>query len=146
MRAGREGQEHRRRRATAGPRRRSLVKLALVAMLFIAGPTAGDIGSCGQEIVELDPIKFFGEKQAIDCRQCLDCDFLTTFCEDSCGDVLLESSFPEDCFPLVHDGEVCLNALRAAGCDEYAAYVDDLAPTVPAECNFCPPDQKPEAP
>ena len=26
----------------------------------------------------------------------------------------LEASFPEDCFPLVHDGEVCLNALRAA--------------------------------
>ncbi|MBW2458154.1 MAG: hypothetical protein JRI68_26860 [Deltaproteobacteria bacterium] len=79
-----------RRRSGAGPRRWSLVKLALVAVLFIAGPTAGDIGSCGQEIVELDPIKFFSEKQAIDCHQCLECGFVTTFCEDSCGTVLLE--------------------------------------------------------
>jgi len=127
------------------PRRRAVAKVAVLAVLFVAAPTAGDLGSCGQDVVELDPIKFFSEKQAIDCHQCLDCGFVTTFCEASCGNVLLETSFPEDCFPLVHDGEVCLNALRAAGCDEYAAYVDDVAPTVPTECNFCPPDQQPKA-
>jgi hypothetical protein len=128
------------------PRRLSLVKLSLLVLLFVAGPTAGDIGSCGQEVAELDPVKFFSEKQAIDCRQCQECEWSTLACEQACGTVLIESSFPADCFPLVHDGEVCLNALRAADCDEYAAYVDDLAPTVPTECNFCPPDQQPEAP
>lgn len=133
-------------RSPRGPRRWSIVKLSLLVLLFVAGPTAGDIGSCGQEIAQLDPVKFFSEKQAIDCRQCQDCDFSSAACELACGTVLLESTFPADCFPLVHDGEVCLNALRTADCDDYAAYVDDLAPTVPTECNFCPPDQQPEAP
>jgi hypothetical protein len=57
--------------------------------------------------------------------------------------VLENVAFDPDCFPLVHDGEVCLNALRAASCNDYANYVDDLAPTVPTECNFCPLAGKP---
>ena len=112
-------------------------------VLCVAAPTAGDIGSCGQELQLLDAQKFFGEKQFTDCLMCRECGIGTQFCADSCGEVLLQDSFPEDCFPLVHDGEVCLNALRAASCDEYTTYVDDLAPTVPTECNFCPVGEKP---
>jgi hypothetical protein len=50
----------------------------------------------------------------------------------------LPADFPEGCAPLVHDGEVCLRALHFASCDAYRGYVDDAAPTVPTECDFCP--------
>lgn len=124
---------------------RNLLKVILW-VAFIAAPTAGDIGSCGQEPAELDPQKFFLEKLAIDCRQCQSCELQTVTCQRACTNTedLGELDFEENCFPLVHDGEVCLNALRAAGCDEYAAYVDDEAPEAPTECSFCPLDQRPE--
>jgi hypothetical protein len=113
-------------------------------VLAVAAPTAGDIGSCGQPLVDLDPVKFFSEKQSIDCSQCLRCDLATQACAAACADELLNDAFDGDCFPIVHDGEVCLNALRAASCDEYANYVDDVQPSVPTECAFCPPERKPE--
>jgi hypothetical protein len=122
--------------------------LFFLSLLVLAGPTAGDIGSCRQEVAELDAGKFFAEKKAIDCGQCIACGFTTTLCQQACNEPLdaALAVFPEECVPLVHDGEVCLNALRHASCDDYAAYIDDAAPTVPTECNFCPLDQKPEAP
>ena len=47
--------------------------------------------------------------------------------------------FPEGCDPIVHDGEVCLNALEAAGCGDYEAYVKDGEDRqAPNECRFCP--------
>ena len=93
-------------------------------------------------------MKFFSEKQFTDCNMCQECGFDTQFCKDSCVNLLLQSSFPDDCFPLVHDGEVCLNALRAEDCEGYGPYIDDVAPTVPTECNFCPVGERPppEAP
>jgi hypothetical protein len=48
------------------------------------------------------------------------------------------SEFPKGCFPLVHDGEVCLRALSYSTCDEYVEYLDDRVPRIPTECNFCP--------
>ena len=39
---------------------------------------------------------------------------------------------------LVHDGEVCLDALWAAGYNEYRPYLLDVGAAVPTECNFCP--------
>ncbi len=117
--------------------------LLLVLLLFVAAPTAGDIGSCGQAVEELDAVKFFQGKRAIDCQKCTICELATDYCEQACFGELTQDSFDPDCFPLVHDGEVCLSALSAASCDDYAAYADDLAPTVPTECNFCPPDLKP---
>ncbi len=123
---------------------RRLLKVALCAVV-IAAPTAGDIGSCGQELAELDPQKFFAEKLATDCHQCQSCELVSLTCQRACSlEDLAQLEFEEGCYPLVHDGEVCLNALRAAGCDEYAAYVDDEAPETPTECNFCPIDQHPE--
>ncbi|MCC6521591.1 MAG: hypothetical protein IT373_02920, partial [Polyangiaceae bacterium] len=98
-------------------------------------------GSCGQAVVELDARKFFDEKRGLDCAACSRCGYDGARCLAACAKDAPEQSFPAGCFPLVHDGEVCLNALRAAGCSEYAAYVDDLAPTVPGECNFCPRDE-----
>jgi hypothetical protein len=124
--------------------RRQHLVLALLALTVLAGPTVGDIGSCGQEVAELDAEKFFIEKDFIDCSQCTECGFETAICADACDGELSTTAFDEDCFPLVHDGEVCLNALRAASCDEYGGFVDDAAPTVPTECNFCPLEEKPE--
>lgn len=121
--------------------------IAITALFFaVAAPVAGDLGSCGQEIAQLDPLKFYSEREFIDCTKCEECGFVSETCVESCNAQLEVSEFDEGCFPLVHDGEVCLNALRAAGCDEYTAYIDDLAPEVPTECNFCPIDRKPEAP
>jgi hypothetical protein len=54
------------------------------------------------------------------------------------GDVPVQTAFPDRCVPLVHDGEVCLRALQYASCDDYRAYVSDVSPSVPTECNFCP--------
>jgi hypothetical protein len=51
--------------------------------------------------------------------------------------VLSQDAFPDDCLPLVHDGEVCLRALLDADCDEYSRYVVS-DPEIPLECNFCP--------
>jgi hypothetical protein len=113
-------------------------------VLCLAAPTAGDIGSCGQKIAELDPEAFFADKSVIDCQKCIKCKLAGATCNKACSNKGVKT-FDENCFPLVHDGEVCLNALRAASCSEYQSYVDDVAPTVPTECNFCPLATKPAA-
>jgi len=118
-------------------------KLALV-FFAVAAPTVGDIGSCGQPVAELDPVIFFFKKASIDCQQCQRCAFVTKACDRACGDAPA-TSFEENCYPLVHDGEVCLNALEATACADYAAFVDDDAPTTPTECNFCPLSERPGA-
>jgi hypothetical protein len=117
-----------------------------VVLLFCAAPVAGDIGSCNQALEELDAAKFFTEKQRIDCEQCASCGFATSTCAAACAGGEVPDRFEPGCYPLAHDGEVCLRALRDADCDEYAAYVDDAAPETPTECAFCPIDQRPEGP
>ncbi|MBI4701634.1 MAG: hypothetical protein HY744_10835 [Deltaproteobacteria bacterium] len=124
--------------------RRDVARLGLAALLFLAAPTVGDIGSCGQEVAELDPPLFFAQKRTIDCESCTSCGLMTQACQHACDPAAAsEPEFPPGCYPLVHDGEVCLRALRAADCDAYARYVDDAAPEAPTECNFCPPDRRP---
>ncbi len=114
----------------------------LVLFFCLAAPTAGDIGSCGQTAADLDGPAFFAEKRAIDCRQCNKCNFSSKACIQACNGKG-KAQFDDNCFPLVHDGEVCLHALSAARCKEYAAYIDDAAPSVPTECNFCPLAEQP---
>jgi hypothetical protein len=122
--------------------------IAWLALTVLIAPVAGDIGSCRQEVAELDSVKFFTEKKRIDCGKCIECAFGSELCRVACEEPLdpEEAVFPEQCVPLVHDGEVCLNALGSASCDEYAAYVDDRAAFVPTECNFCPFELRPQAP
>jgi len=105
-------------------------------------PTPGDVGGCGQSIEDLDAQVFFEARREADCDACRQCGLSTRRCDAAC-DGEGEDSFPERCFPLVHDGEVCLRALRHSNCDEYAAFVSDVAPTVPTECDFCPADEAP---
>lgn len=125
----------------AGILRGEHARLALtaLALLFCMAPTPGDVGGCGQKPAELAPDIFFASKANIDCQRCGECGISSKACTRAC-DVSqpLQTSFSESCVPLVHDGEVCLRALQYASCDDYGAYVSDVSPSVPTECNFCP--------
>jgi len=117
-----------------------LMKIALgfIALAFCAAPVPGDVGGCGQAPQELDPPTFFWSKQSIECEHCQSCELDSAACTRACGNVLVQSDFPEGCTPLVHDGEVCLRALDGAGCSDFRAYMSDREPSIPTECNFCP--------
>jgi hypothetical protein len=118
--------------------------LALVALLFLAAPTPGDIGCANSPPLDLDPNKFFLAKQQDDCAACTACNFTTQACARACG-APMGGSFPNQCYPLIRDGDVCLDALEAATCADYASYVADQGATTPTECDFCPPrDAGPE--
>jgi hypothetical protein len=119
-------------------RRRPPFRFAMLALLFLAAPTAGDIGSCNQPVTDLDPVKFFAAKQNLDCNMCLACNFMTHACDLACGSAAVGGKFPPGCDPLEHDGEVCLDALEATGCADYASFVADQGATTPTECDFCP--------
>jgi len=113
--------------------------LALMALLLCTAPVPGDVGGCGQEPDELDAPVFFASKKGIDCERCRDCGLRSNHCARACDpDSPIDREFPRECFPLVHDGEVCLRALLHASCDDYVVYADDVRPSVPTECNFCP--------
>ncbi|HVW28970.1 MAG TPA: hypothetical protein VHC69_26580 [Polyangiaceae bacterium] len=119
------------------PKRR--IGPAIVVALLCAAPVPGDIGACGQPVARLDADRFFTAKRNIDCDHCKQCGIDDETCTADCGKGALEvESFPSGCEPLVHDGEVCLRKLLDTGCDDYARYLDDTAPTVPSECDFCP--------
>ena len=122
-----------------GARQRSRVAplLAAVGALICLAPTPGDIGGCGQAAQDLDPETFFLSKQTIECDRCRECTIRTPACEAACSGEPVPTEFPEGCFPLVHDGTVCLRALTRASCDDHRAFSGE-PPSVPSECNFCP--------
>jgi hypothetical protein len=110
-----------------------------ISALFCLAPTPGDIGGCGQAARDLDPAAFFASKRAIECLRCRDCGIRNDACERACTDLDdPETEFPVDCYPLVHDGTVCLRALTQASCEDHRRVMGD-PPRVPSECNFCPP-------
>ena len=122
-----------------------LAKLALgfVALAFCAAPVPGDVGGCGQEPQPLDPVTFFWSKQTTECEHCRSCGLETKACTRACGQQLLQSEFPKNCEPLVHDGEVCLRVLQDGSCSDFREYMSDSAPSTPTECNFCPAGAQP---
>jgi hypothetical protein len=128
--------------ARARIRRGELLRLAVAIVFFTAAPTAGDIGSCGQSPDDLDPVKFFEAKAAVDCERCTACGLETKACVEACNGPVARD-FPRACEPLVHDGEVCIDALRASSCADYADYVADQGATAPTECDFCPAEGPP---
>jgi hypothetical protein len=111
---------------------------AAIAGLLCAAPVPGDIGSCGQPVQLLDAKVFFRAKQKIDCQRCEECGIHTSNCGAACTLLNADSAFATGCFPLVHDGEVCLRKLLHTSCGDYESVVSDDAPTVPSECDFCP--------
>lgn len=115
--------------------------ILLVLLGFVAAPTPGDIGGCGQQAQQLDARIFYASKDKIDCDRCTDCGLYTSICKTACDpNAELPESFPEGCYPLVHDGEVCIHALNNASCEEYGGFMSDDPQTrdTPTECNFCP--------
>jgi hypothetical protein len=119
-------------------RRRDLALCGLLALVFGAGPTVGDIGACGDQASLLDLATFQAERKAIDCQRCRQCGLMTQWCVAACNpDTPSPVQWPSTCQPLAHDGVVCIDALQVASCSAYATYVSDTAPTVPTECDFC---------
>jgi hypothetical protein len=122
------------------PGRVELVLLIALLTTLVAAPTPGDVGGCGQPAQQLDPRVFFASKLNIDCRRCQECELPSGACAKACDtSTPIPEAFPDHCYPLVHDGEVCLRALFNASCGDYEKYMDDQAPSTPSECNFCPP-------
>ena len=110
---------------------------ALLGVLVMA-PTVGDTGSCGRTATDLDRDRYANARKLEDCMRCQECGLTTARCVSACDPAQLpEIVLPPTCRPLFHDGEVCLRALGAASCSTYATYVDDDAPSVPSECDFC---------
>jgi hypothetical protein len=117
---------------------KGLCRLLLGAgLLFCLAPTPGDIGGCGQTAEDLDPTAFFRSKQGIECTRCEECGLVTAACSRACDRVPVPSDFPPGCYPLVHDGTVCLRALTQGSCAAHREVMQD-PPSVPSECNFCP--------
>jgi hypothetical protein len=119
-------------------RRREVLLAIAVAALFCAAPTPGDVGGCGKTASELSEGDFSYTRKLLDCDRCRSCGIANERCKRACDDpVEGYVRFPPTCRPLVHDGEVCLRALRAASCDDFSRYVDDVSPDTPSECDFC---------
>jgi hypothetical protein len=119
-------------------RARDLVLASGFALVFGAGPTVGDTGSCGKTAQEIDEGRFGLARKMLDCQKCTQCSLKTQRCALAC-DKLAPSdvAFGPTCRPLVHDAEVCLNALGASSCGDYALWVADDVRLVPSECDFC---------
>ena len=121
-----------------GPPRLHVLLAAALALVFGAGPTVGDVGGCGATVEPLDVSRFARARKTVDCDRCKECGLSSQRCRDACDPkVPSDVAFPARCFPLYHDGEVCLRALLAASCGDYALYVDDRSRYVPSECEFC---------
>ena len=119
-------------------RRRELVVVAILALVFGAAPTVGDVGSCGRQATDLDEGAFAAARKSTDCQRCRGCGLQTQTCARACdAGAPSDIAFPATCRPIAHDGEVCLHALEAASCDDYAAFVSDTGRAVPTECDFC---------
>jgi hypothetical protein len=118
--------------------RRDIALAAFVAAVFLAAPTVGDVGGCGKQATELDETTFASARKDLDCKRCQECGLVTSTCKSACDPAARSDvSFPVTCRPLLHDGQVCIRALEAASCGDYASFVDDTSPSVPSECDFC---------
>jgi len=119
-------------------RRRELAFAAALALVFGTAPTVGDVGACGAKATPLDETVFKAQRKELDCQRCTECSLTTQACADACDPSKpSDVAWPDTCFPLEHDGVVCIDALEAASCQDYASFVSDVAPTVPTECQFC---------
>ena len=113
-----------------------LVAIALGALS--AAPTPGDVGGCGTEPTALDTAAYVLARKDQDCERCQECGIGSQRCVRACTPAAApDTNVPGTCRPLRHDGEVCLRALAAASCEDYAGYVADFAPATPTECQFC---------
>jgi len=128
-------------------RERKLLAAALVALALGTGPTVGDVGGCGATAEPLSVASFAKARKQVDCQRCQSCGLTNLRCRAACDSRAgSDVAFASSCRPLVTDGEVCLHALQAASCDDYAIYIDDAVAAVPTECEFCRGDASQPAP
>lgn len=119
-------------------RRARHVGVAMLLGVLSMAPTAGDVGGCGTEVTALDPNAFAIARKEVDCARCKACSLSVPRCGRACSPTTApDTNLPRTCQPIQHDGDVCLRALGAASCDDYATYVDERAPATPSECEFC---------
>jgi len=119
-------------------RRSTLAVASVVALVFGAAPTAGDVGSCGSSAVDIDEARFATARKVLDARRCKECAIDTKRCEAARDpNVPSDVSFGLTCRPLVRDAEVCLDALTVASCGDYRKYMSDDQRLIPGECDFC---------
>ena len=112
--------------------------LAFVSVAFLMAPTPGDTGGCGVTAETLDVNQFGESRKIVDCQRCTECNITTMRCKNACiATIAPDVAFPATCEPLREDGLICLRALSASSCDDYARFMDDTAPEVPTECQFC---------
>ncbi len=116
---------------------RKLAAVSVIALVFGIGATVGDIGSCGKDPVDLDAATLAFARKSVDCQMCTQCNLTTQRCVQACADAAPTETFPPNCAPLYQDGLVCVRALLASSCDDYALYMSDTESLVPTECQFC---------
>ena len=120
------------------PSRLNVALIGVVSVLFLMAPTVGDVGGCGVTAQPLTQAQFAHARKLEDCKRCSQCTLGSQRCLASCDAGVPEDiAFPDTCKPLYQDGLVCIRALAASSCDDYARYMDDTAPEVPTECEFC---------
>jgi hypothetical protein len=116
--------------------RRAVVVLILAGLSLAATP--GDVGGCGTEPEALDTGAYLLARKEQECSRCRECGIATRRCLRACDPAQPpDTNLPATCRPLRHDGEVCLRALGASACDAFGTYVEDVAPAIPSECEFC---------
>jgi hypothetical protein len=109
-----------------------------MALIFGAAPTVGDTGSCGKTARDIDEARFASARKRLDAQRCQACGITSSRCAAARDpNVPSDVGFPPTCLPLWHDAEVCLDALAAASCGDYARFVADDQRLVPSECDFC---------
>ncbi|MDB4945259.1 MAG: hypothetical protein JWP97_4793 [Labilithrix sp.] len=119
-------------------KRRAWSALVMVLGVCAMAPTVGDTGGCGRTATELDRDAYANGRKIIDCRRCQDCGITSGRCTRACDPAAEpDIQLPASCRPLYHDGEVCIRALDSASCEAFATYVDEVAPAIPSECDFC---------
>jgi hypothetical protein len=118
---------------------RPSVGFVIVLAILAAAPTVGDVGGCGTKAEALDAGKFYAQTFDVTCSRCDECGLLAPRCKLACDRRhTVPQTFPEGCHPVVHDGEVCINALDALSCSAFDDYVERSI--FPTECDFCPED------
>lgn len=123
-------------------RRRDVLFASALAIVLGAAPTVGDTGSCGVTARDIEEARFAAARKRLDCQRCTSCKLTgrptANRCAAACDpNVPSDVAFPPTCRPLFRDAEVCLDALAAASCGDYARYVADDVRLVPSECEFC---------
>jgi hypothetical protein len=118
--------------------RLQIALVGTISVLFLMAPTVGDVGGCGVTAQPLTQGQFANARKQEDCKRCTQCKLGSDRCLASCdAGVPSDYAFPDTCKPLYEDGLVCIRALAASSCDDYARYMDDTSPEAPTECQFC---------